>query len=479
MSEFSQALETYIYQSGLTENQLAKISGFTRSYIALMKNGQRVSPDTVKLKKLLEALGLSPYEYDTLWNFYLKARYGEQAYELRMNVISFIESFGRLSKISIRSDFHHDIPDIKTINNRMDLEVFVKAVLEQEALNPRGYVRMIMQEGFSFLYNMLSAICRGGNKLAIEHIVGLEGYDCQESSNPGYNLKILGTIMPVMLAGNDNGYNVYYYYEKVVSYFSGSVLMPYVIITSDYVINISADYEYALISREADTHRLFSQLFMQRRKSCKKMLTRIPTGMNMFEYYAKHRPASETMYTIGSQPCFGVFPVDTLVKNYFALEDQALLDTILEFLAQNRQIYSHGQNLTAYFTKSGIQKLMEQGVIDELPSELYISLLPEDRLKLLKMLISAVKGGSYKAYMLDEQKLAYPPELIISAYSLTEVNIIYMPPHTEARFALEEQSITRILYNFLAELDQSTWIYSFEETVQYLEDVYEHYKISL
>lgn len=81
--------------------------------------------------------------------------------------------------------------------------------------------------------------------------------------------------------------------------------------------------------------------------------------------------------------------------------------------------------------------------------------------------------------MLDEQKLAHPPELIISAYSLTEVNIIYMPPHTEARFALEEQSITRILYNFLAELDQSTWIYSFEETVQYLEDVYEHYKISL
>ena len=68
MSEFSRALEAHIYRSGLTENQLAKISGFTRSYIALMKNGQRVSPDTVKLKKLLDSLSLSPHDYDVLWD---------------------------------------------------------------------------------------------------------------------------------------------------------------------------------------------------------------------------------------------------------------------------------------------------------------------------------------------------------------------------------------------------------------------------
>ena len=132
MSEFSQALECGIYKSGLTENQLAKISGFTRSYIALMKNGQRVSPDTVKLKKLLEALSLSTYEYENIWNAYLKARYGEDTYKMHMSAISFIESFGRISTISIKSDFFHDIPDINTINNRMDLEVFVKAVLEQD-----------------------------------------------------------------------------------------------------------------------------------------------------------------------------------------------------------------------------------------------------------------------------------------------------------------------------------------------------------
>lgn len=48
MSKFSEHLDKCISNSGMTENQLAKMSGFNRSYIALMKNGQRVSPDTEK-----------------------------------------------------------------------------------------------------------------------------------------------------------------------------------------------------------------------------------------------------------------------------------------------------------------------------------------------------------------------------------------------------------------------------------------------
>ena len=60
MSKFSEHLDKCISNSGMTENQLAKMSGFNRSYIALMKNGQRVSPDTEKMVKLLDVI-CSPY----------------------------------------------------------------------------------------------------------------------------------------------------------------------------------------------------------------------------------------------------------------------------------------------------------------------------------------------------------------------------------------------------------------------------------
>ena len=478
MSEFSQALEKYIYQSGLTEKQLAKISGFTRSYIALMKNGQRVSPDTVKLNKLLEALGLSPYEYEQIWNAYLKARFGEHSYILQKNVVSFIESFGRISQISIPSDFHYHIPAIRTINNRIDLEIFLKAVVEEEARKPDGYIHMVVQKDFSFLLNLLPPLYRSGNAIKIEHILCLEGAG-EPQSGPGYNLQSLGAIMPALLAGYDNGYEVYYYYEKISSHVSSSTFMPYMLMTSKYIINISTDYEYAVISTEAETHQLFEQLFSQKKKSCKRMLQGVTTGANLFEYYARSRSSSEVIFTIGSQPCFGVFPVDAMVKKYLASKEASYLNTMLTFFEENRSIYEGLQGLVSYFTKDGIDTLMEQGLLTELPREMYISLQPKDRLELLKMLIQGIKSGRYKAYLLDENKFLYPSELIISAYSLTAANIIYMSQARNARFALEEQSITRILYSFLEELKMSTLVYSPEDTLDYLEGVYDKYKFSL
>lgn len=475
MSKFSQCLEKYIMRSGLTENQLAKVSGFTRSYIALMKNGQRVSPDMVKLKKLLEALNLSPYEYDEVWKAYLMARYGDRIYELRTNMISFIESFGRVSKISIKSSFNHDIPQVKTIDNRMDLEYFVKAVIEQEALKDAGYVKMIVQEDFSFLFSILPSVCRSNPALHVEHIVCLEGNDMINLEEQSYNLKTLGKLLPILLSGNENGYEIYYYYDKVSSHFSTSALMPYLILTSDYAINISTNLEYAMVSTDAESHQLFTQLFENRKKICRKMLEKISTGARIFEHYSSHRPDAEKVYTIGSQPCFGMFPVDAMVQKYFSAGDAALMEAILEVLRQNREIYSSMQNITSYFTKEGIIRLMEDGLVEELPREIYLPLEVQDRKALLKMLIMAIKSETYEAYMLDGHKFAFPQELWMTAYSFTKVDVIYMSDKTEARFILEEQSLARSIYDFLTDLKAGTVVFSPEETLEFLEDIYASY----
>lgn len=475
MSKFSQCLEKYIMRSGLTENQLAKVSGFTRSYIALMKNGQRVSPDMVKLKKLLEALNLSPYEYDEVWKAYLMARYGDRIYELRTNMISFIESFGRVSKISIKSSFNHDIPQIKTIDNRMDLEYFVKAVIEQEALKDKGYVQMIVQEDFSFLFSILPAICRSKPALRVEHIVCLEGSDIVNLEEQSYNLKTLGKLLPVLLAGNENGYEIYYYYDKVSSHFSTSALMPYLLLTSDYAINISTNLEYAMVSTDVESHQLFTQLFEDRKKICRKMLEKTSTGASIFEHYSSHRPDTEKVYTIGSQPCFGMFPVDAMVQKYFAAGDEKLMEAIIKVLGRNRETYSAMQKITSYFTKEGIRRLMAEGLVEELPREIYMPLETQDRKALLKMLIMAIKGGNYEAYMLDSHKFAFPQELWMTAYSFTKVDVIYMSDKTEARFILEEQSLARSIYDFLTDLKADTVVFSQDETLEFLEDIYSSY----
>ena len=91
MTNFAKSLEKYIYRSALTESQLAKISGFNRSYIALIKNSQRVPADVEKVRRLIAALNLSPYEYDSLWKEYLKARYGEEKFELQRQIVNLLK----------------------------------------------------------------------------------------------------------------------------------------------------------------------------------------------------------------------------------------------------------------------------------------------------------------------------------------------------------------------------------------------------
>ena len=477
MSKFSQALEKHIYKSGLTENQLAKISGFTRSYIALMKNGQRVSPDTQKMKKLLEALSLSPYEYDEVWKAYLKARYGDQTYELHSSIVSFIEGFGRIPKISIKSTLRHEIPNVRTIDNRIDLEYMVKAVVEQEALNKCGFIQIIMQQDFSFLFNLLPSVCRSNPNLKVDHIICLEGKDPQNTDELSYNLKVLERLLPVVISSPENGYEVYYYYDRMSSHFSHSTLMPYLVMTSEYIISISGNMEYAVVATDPDIHRLFNVLFRERKKMCRKLMSKISAGSNYFEYCMKHHPDSEKIYTIGSQPCFGVFPVDAMVKKYMAGKNEKLLGMFLTLLKQNRESYSSAAGVVSYFTKSGVEKLMEKGLVEELPGELYTSIERKDRKALLEMLITAVKNGSYEAYLLDEQKFSYPPELIMTAYSFTVVNILYMSQNQENRFALEEQSLTRMIYSFLEELQIGTYVYEKNETLAWLESVYEAFEV--
>lgn len=471
MSEFSQELERGIYKSRLTESQLAKISGFPRSYIALMKNGQRVSPDTEKMKKLLEALSLSPYEYETVWNAYQKARYGNQTYELYKSVIAFIESFGKLPQISIKSDLYHEIPEIRTIHNRVDLEIFLKAVIEQEALQREGKVQMIMQEDFPFLYRLLPSLFRSNGNMRVEHIICLESADGETVENSRHNLQILGTLMPVFLAGSENGYEAYYYYDHISSHFASSVLMPYLVMTSQYVILISVNLEYAVISREPDVRRLYEMLFMQRKNQCRSMLCRMPAGPDLFEYYQKSRQDSDTIYMLGSQPCFGLLPVDAIVQNYWSEEKQGILRILLQIVEDNQKLYAGAKAVTSYFTRSGLRRLMDEGIVEELPGEISTVLAPEDRRRLLQLLIHAIKTGIYEGYLLDEQKIVYPRELQICAYSMMRVNIVYLSQNTEVRFVLKEQSETKTLYDFMIALKDSVYVSSQKETLAFLEAV--------
>lgn len=334
MSKFSEHLDKYISNSGMTENQLAKMSGFNRSYIALMKNGQRVSPDTEKMVKLLDALALQPFEHDSLWSEYIQERMGKDRYKVVEAIKDLIESMGSNLNISVKSQYHHEIPDIKTIDNIMDLNYMIKVVIEEEARKEDGKLYLIMQPDKKGIFGWLPGICKNSPGLKIEHIVCMERDQESNEKDQVYNIQILKELFKMMLADENFNYEAYYYYDRIISHFDTAALMPSAVITSEYVINIAADFEHALVLHDAEIIQYYQELFRKHKQKCKPMFRKVPNYMDAFEFYDNNTEwKEEKKYVLAAQPCFGILNSEEMVKKYAKLANQKVVALIQKWLA--------------------------------------------------------------------------------------------------------------------------------------------------
>ena len=476
MSRFSEHLEQCIMDSGMTENQLAKVSGFNRSYIALMKNGQRVSPDTGKMTRLLDALTLSPFEYDKLWSEYIQARMGDDRYSVIEAIVRLIESFGTISNISVKSHYHHEIPEVKAIDNEMDVKYMIKIVIEEEARKPKGHIHLIMQPDTSGIINWLPSVCKGNPEMKIKHIVCLERFREGQEKGQIYNINVLQKLIPMMVSSTGCNYEAFYYYDQISSHFNTSALMPLVVITSDYVINIVSDYGHAMVSKEPEIVELYEQLFQNHRRKCKSMFQRFEDQMDVFEYYDSNEHWEDKQYVLASQPCFGVLKTDTLVRKYSEIGNGKMMGMLENILQKHHeQFKSAGSKIVSYCTKEGLKRFVEQGIIDELPKEIYRNLELSDRLDMLRMLVQMVKQGKYDIYLLDEHELEFPKELFISTFGVSEVCIMYLPDSEQQRFILNEKRTAKLLMEFLEEFMQLPFVCSKEKTLVFLEELIRTY----
>lgn len=442
MSKFSEHLGQCIMNSGMTENQLARMSGFNRSYIALMKSGLRVSPDAGKMMKLIDTLNLPPYEYDEIWSEYIRARMGDSVYERNRAVIDFLESFNNSSKISIRSSHKHEISDIKTVNNRMDLEYLIKAVMEQEALDQNGFIRIIMQPDMPVLRSVLPEICKNNKNLRIDHIICLDhppggGYQKDEL----YNIRMLKFLIPVIIFSNNENYRIYHYYDQVASHFSSASLLPCMVLTNHYVINMNASMNKGVIIKDKEIMEMYDNLFQEQKQGCRILLKWIEGKENLCEFFDFNNKTENVMYTVSHQPYVGELKIENPAK------------------------------IISYCTKKGLRIFAEKGIKDKNQGNYGGSLKVSNRLLFLRKLLDALKHEKYELYFMEESRIEFPKELHIYSCGLTDAVFIYDSEKEHIRFVLNEKSFSKILYEFFRDFMKTTQVNSLEETIRYIEEL--------
>lgn len=473
MSIFSEHLEKSITESGMTEKQLAGMSGFTRSYIALMKNGQRVSPDTDKIIKLFNALKLPPYEYKELWAEYVRARMGESAYERNLAVIDFFESFGHISNTVIKSFYRHEISEIRTVDNHMDLEYLIKAVIEQETLKENGFLHIIMQADVPVLTKLLPNASKNNKNMKIDHILCLGNYSGNEFEKKQlYNIKMLKALMPVAIFGNSENYRLHYYYDSVVSRFNTGSLMPYMILTSDCVITMNTDMNKGVIFREKEIIAIYEELFQENLRGCHLMLQPVESMTDMMAYYSDAEVMKDTVYTIAQQPCFGVLQVEELVKKYYTGGYDRDARYMESMLRKNGEAVREGaiKNISLC-TREGLRRFAYEGILDEIPREIYHQIQKKDRISMLRKMLNLIEQEKYEVYLFDETWIRFPKELFVTVFGFVDATIMYLSEKEKIRFALKEMSLTKTLYAFFQEFMKNPQVECIESAAGFIRNL--------
>lgn len=464
MSAFSEKLKAAINKTKIPLSHLSAGSGLDITYISKMKSGERICSDTVKMKKLIDQLSLTPNEQYELLTLYKIAKVGEENYRRNGLVKEIIENVGGLSQDVIRQSYDHDLGVFHAFYGQTAVNHAVKAVIEKEASLPDGRLRMLAQHDYRFLYEVLPLICCCNSGLTIEHVFYLQTADVNGSTS--YNLECFKAILPLLLTHEK--YTAMYYYCDNPSSESHLELFPIAIITTQYVIHISADACSAIVTNNPDTRLMMNRLYDDKISKAICLCTRPSTNAEIMLHYANFGHACDVR-ALYSKPSLGEYISKDIAEKYVK-DSIDKRDFVIESITQTAAAHK-SVTTTTYFTADGIKEFLTDGRLIELPDSLYEPLEKKDRYDTIARMIKNIRSGRNTAYAIKTHSFKIPAGVFISTLDRTRLSIVYDKlDGGQVILGINESGIISAFTGFLAELcDDGDLVYTAEESAALLE----------
>lgn len=474
MQSFSELLRQLIKSRKIAICMLSEQSGVERTLIQKMLKGDRVPAKQSIVEALSSTLMLTPDENSALLESWLAARMGEDSYAKLSFVLDFYNGFDPSPENDLVLDTRERtvrvVPENKVVYGNLDVTNLMEAVLEMEASEEDGHIRVEAQPECAHLLDFLAIFGMRRKDLVIDHIF------CMESSlnerNSLYNLNCLQATIPILASGCQ--YQPRFYYDSIPGHFGNTSIMPYFILTRKYVMCIAHDASYATVSSSPQYLELYSRIFQSLRDQSKAFTTAIHSPIDEISYINRLNNNSVFIeHDLISTPCLLVFTNEEMVRKYAVPTLLANADTVrsilnyMKFIPLKKQMKNMGN---IYFSKRGIEHFLATGRIDEVPDDYYTPLEIPDRYRLLQSMYKASSSGKYHAVLVNGQKLRIPDNLCTYSMRNGSVFFTYTAPQRNSytTFLITEKSIATAIQDFLNYLPKSNLVYSREETLSYL-----------
>ena len=474
MQEFHKLLTRFINEKNTTIYTLAKNTGIERSYIQKMKSGARVPAEKGTILKLAKGLMLTANEAAELVEAYSIAKMGEGKYFQRMFVQNIISSFAEVqtqNSLILECNTQNNLVmqnEVEHITGVPAIHKVLKAIMEIEASNEDGCIKILAQPSFSYIYDCISTL---NSNTKVENIIVLYKQDNDNAVN--YNLDVFQKLVPLFFSCPH--FHPYYVHDHVDTIFNDTTVMPLTIITSEYLLRISNDCKQALLIRDATIRQLYLASFEKKMLNAKPLFDTISAEPE--QYFANVAGLmdfdAESNYNIMYQPCIVPYIPNDTVNACINTEllTPEMLGQIQEYLYNISTCHNTFQMV---FTEEGLDLFLRTGKILEIPDfMLRAHPTKKQRLEIIANFIAAIEDGRAIVHLAKPNMFSIPKPIVITAYSKQHVIIHHFDESGSIHiFRLEEISLVNAFHDFLLWIQDCDLVYSQEESLEIVQNVY-------
>lgn len=479
MSVFSDLLNHYIKEKEIKIYSLAAACQMDRSMLYRIISGKRNPPSQEIFYKLAEYLQLAPSEFEKLQDAYDLTRLGASVYYRRKSVEDFLTGFpSHITAENIQFLFHEatfspELPSDETacipVFSRTEMDYYVHSLLLLEAAREKGSVQILIQPDCPFLFSTLSSLRLTGT-LTVEHLICFSKTGQLTSQRQLYNLSCLETMLPLFFTNMD--YRPYYFYDDVTAHYQNFNGFPCMLLTSEYALVCTADYQKGFLYKGASHLRLLQELYLSYQQLCKplfQVINYLPMDGSLQQMY-RTCPS----YVLQPEACITPLIDDKLLEKavYPQLPDrEAFLRQSSVLLADNRSLLS-GEKIAIYFTISGLRQFMNSGRVHEIPKELYRPLNMTERKQLISEMIPYCEKGIYRLLKYPLNQLTENLHLVVNR---TMGYLLFQDIHSQLLCLMfNEPSLLEAFLDYMESLENG-YLYSCEDTARMVKELIDEY----
>lgn len=478
MSEFSLKCKEYLKLTGETVYQLSASSGLDRTSLQRMITGKRL-PGIAFVRQFCDSLRINPFQKRELIELYKIEKNGKEVYYNRKYIQELIRLISPENAFS--PDNFHSILSGNFYSGDFSYEVeqqvirFFKHAMDKDG---QGSISTNIPAGNVLLPYVMAHIFSEYSAIpAIHHVFPLLA-NPEVSQNYNLNLEtFLCTLLPVLSGIQD--YHPYYYYCQTapeVFYFQ---LFPYYLISDDQVLLVCADLKNTLCLEDSLTVAAYRREFDRILKNSHCFFRQSDTPEDVLHIFSDISSRKITVnYALESHPCISFMSYGAgFFQELFANRDHKLDDPVFtQLMAALRQpayAMSSGNDFCCYFTREGILKFAEQGLLCGPYSYHQTPLPKEERRKVLSHLLDT-RLGEGKCRMLKTSVLA-STSLHLEVMSDYSVFLCFLSENdTFLCVYLRETSIGQALNDYLCSLSEEESTHTDEETTALITALLNH-----